>query len=94
MQSTRTRSIPFARVKQKFQVTIPSEVREKARLREGDLVEMVVHGATIILRPKVMVDRDEEAEAAIEEGLQDVREGRIFGPFASIKKFKAARKNV
>ncbi len=44
-------------VKDKFQVTIPSRVREQLALAVGDILEAEVEGGTIVLRPKAVVDR-------------------------------------
>ena len=43
-------------------------------------------GAELSPRAKRIVDR------AIAEGLRDVEAGRMFGPFASVRSFKAALK--
>lgn len=78
----------LVKVKQKFQVTLPLEVREQLRVEEGDLLEASVQDNTIVLRPKLVVDRN-PVEAAIAEGLKDYEEGRVEGPFENIDEFKA-----
>lgn len=78
------------RVKHKFQVTIPNRIREQLRLEVGDLMEAGVSGGMVVLRPKAVVDRDIEKE--IQEGLEDIAHGRVFGPFRSVAEFKAAIK--
>ena len=45
------------RVKDKFQVTIPSRLREQLALAVGDILEAEIEGGTIVLRPKAVVDR-------------------------------------
>lgn len=82
--------MPLVRVKQKFQVTIPNDVRRRAGLEVGDMLEAKNQGKVIILKPKAGVDRD--VENAIKEGLKDIEEGRVFGPFNSVKEFKKALK--
>ncbi|MGH7965384.1 MAG: AbrB/MazE/SpoVT family DNA-binding domain-containing protein [Candidatus Binatia bacterium] len=82
--------MPLVRVKQKFQVTIPDNVRRRAGLEVGDMLEAKNQGKVIILKPKAVVDR--EVEDAIREGLKDIEEGRVFGPFSSVKEFKKALK--
>ena len=76
----------LVRVKQKFQITIPRVVRKAARLKEGDLLEARARKNTIVLTPQAVLDR--RVEEAIEEGLRDLRAGRVHGPFASVKEFK------
>jgi AbrB family looped-hinge helix DNA binding protein len=82
--------MPLVRVKQKFQVTIPDDLRRQVGLEVGDLLEATAKGDTLVFKPKVVIDRD--IEASIEEGLKDIEAGRVFGPFSSVKEFKKALK--
>jgi AbrB family looped-hinge helix DNA binding protein len=50
--------MPLVKVKDKFQVTIPSRVREQLPLAVGDVLEATVEQGVIVLRPKAVVDRD------------------------------------
>ena len=59
--------MPLVKVKGKYQITIPAEVREELRLAVGDLLEATVQGTTIVLTPKAVVDR-----ATARERLLDV----------------------
>jgi len=72
-------TVPLVRVKEKYQVTLPASVRRKAGLTVGDLLEANVEGKKITLTPKSVVDR----ELAL--ALEDVRKGRVYGPFSSAK---------
>jgi AbrB family looped-hinge helix DNA binding protein len=72
-------TVPLVRVKEKYQVTLPASVRRKAGLAVGDLLEANVKGKKITLTPKSVVDR----ELAL--ALEDVRKGRVYGPFSSAK---------
>jgi AbrB family looped-hinge helix DNA binding protein len=54
--------MPLVKVKPKFQVTIPTEVREAAQIAVGDILEATVQGTTIVLTPKAVVDRHEAWE--------------------------------
>jgi AbrB family looped-hinge helix DNA binding protein len=85
-------AMPLAKVKEKFQVTIPAALRKAVRLSVGDLLEAEARGNAIVLKPKALVDR-EAVEAAIEEGLQDLKTGRVTPKFGSVKEFKTYRKN-
>ena len=69
----------LVKVKEKYQVTLPASVRRKAGLAVGDLLEAKVQGRKITLTPKSIVDR----ELAL--ALEDVKKGRVFGPFSSAK---------
>ena len=81
----------LVKVKNKFQLTIPAEIRDKVKLEVGDILEATVQNKNIVLKPKVVADR-ESLEATIAEGLEDYEKGRVFGPFKSVKEFKAALK--
>lgn len=75
----------IVRVKTKGQVTIPVRVRRDLGLEEGDYIEVQKSGRSITITPKNVVDRHPEIDAAIAEGLKDVREGRMTPPFRSVK---------
>jgi AbrB family looped-hinge helix DNA binding protein len=76
--------MPLVRVKEKYQVTLPSAVRQKAGVAVGDLLEARVQGKKITLTPKVAVDRA-FIEKRLAEGLEDLKKGRVYGPFSSAK---------
>ncbi len=85
----------LVKVQHKGQVTIPARLRTQAGIVEGDLVEATFHRGTIILTPKLVIDRaqfpnaDEEytpaqrrvIDARLAMGLEDVKKGRTVGPF-------------
>ena len=59
----------------KGQVTLPSSLRERAGLDAGDLLEVKLEKGKITLTPQSLVDQH------LEEGLEDIRKGRTYGPF-------------
>ncbi|MFZ0888248.1 MAG: AbrB/MazE/SpoVT family DNA-binding domain-containing protein [Candidatus Binataceae bacterium] len=67
----------------KYQVTIPKLVREALRLETGDLLEVRVAGRQVVLRPKILVDRDPELERDLAEAEADIKAGRVYGPFGA-----------
>ena len=69
--------MPLVTVKNKYQVTLPTAVRRQAKLAVGDILEAKVEGKKITLTPKSLVDRE------IALALDEVRRGRIVGPFSS-----------
>ena len=67
--------MPVVRVKRKFQVTIPAEVRKRLGLAEGDYLEVTEEDNHIVLKPKVVLDKpDEEALAQLEAILERIRQ--------------------
>ncbi len=71
--------MPLVKIKEKYQVTLPASVREKAGLEVGDLLEAKVEGKKITLTPKTVLDR----ELAL--ALKEIDEGKTYGPFSSAK---------
>jgi AbrB family looped-hinge helix DNA binding protein len=68
-------AMPLVKVKHKYQVTLPPEAREELGLEVGDLLEAQVEHGKITLTPKTVVDRE------IARGLEDIKKGRVRGPF-------------
>lgn len=65
----------------KYQVTIPRPVREALKLEAGDILEVRVAGRDVLLKPKVLVDRDPQLEQALAEADEDIKAGRVYGPY-------------
>jgi AbrB family looped-hinge helix DNA binding protein len=57
LSSQGERTVPLVRVKEKFQVTIPTDLREALHLAVGDLLEAIIEDDTLVLKPKAVVDR-------------------------------------
>ncbi len=74
-------------VKNKYQVVIPQRVREQVGIHVGDVLEAQVDRGKIVFTPKSIVDR------AIAEGLNDIKKGRVHGPFESADEMIAALKS-
>lgn len=67
----------------KFQVTIPKAARAAIGIKVGDLVDATPTNGGILLRPKLVVDRDPELQKQLEASEAAVKEGRVLGPFTS-----------
>ena len=65
----------LVKVKEKYQVTLPAALREKAGLEVGDLLEAKVVGRKITLTPKTVLDRE------VAQALKEIDEGKTHGPF-------------
>jgi hypothetical protein len=61
-------------------------VRNRIAINVGDILEARVERGKITFSPKSVVDR------AIAEGLEDVRKGRVRGPFATVDEMLASIK--
>lgn len=57
--------MPLVRVKQKYQVTLPTAVREAANIQEGDTLEVSVENGNVVLIPQEISDRKEAQRASI-----------------------------
>ncbi len=52
-------AMPYVRVKQKYQVTIPTSVRNEIDIHEGDTLEAKVENGQIVLVPQTISERQE-----------------------------------
>ena len=66
-------------VKNKFQIVIPQHIRGQVHVEIGDLLEANVEGGKITFTPKSLIDRH------LAEGLEDLKQGRTHGPYASVR---------
>jgi hypothetical protein len=66
---------------------IPQSVRNQVSVNVGDLFDATVVKGKITLTPKSLVDR------AIAEGLDDVKHGRVYGPFDTVDEMLSSLKN-
>jgi len=69
----------LVKIKEKYQVTLPAALREKAGLEVGDLLEAEVQGKKITLTPKTLLDRE------LAQALKEIDEVKTYGPFSSAK---------
>jgi AbrB family looped-hinge helix DNA binding protein len=69
-------------IKSKGQVIIPQNIRERMDLNVGDLLEARIEGGKITFTPK----------SAIEEGLEDIKKGRVYGPFDTVDEMLSSLK--
>jgi len=78
--------MPLVKVKTKYQVTLPDQLRQQAGLNVGDMLGARVEKGKITLTPKAVIDR------ALAEGLEDIRKGRVSGPFDTVDELLASLK--
>ncbi len=71
------------KVGHKYQVVIPKSIRDAAGLRVGDYMEADLTREGILLRPKMLVDRD--LNNALKEALASVAAGWMSKPVKSAR---------
>ena len=49
---------PLVKVKQKYQITIPNEIRQYIPINIGDILETTIENWVILLKPKLITDRN------------------------------------
>ena len=83
------------KVREKYQVTIPEEVRGKIPLKVGERVEVTARGTEIIIRPIVEIPRDQawfwskEWQEQVAQSIKDLEKGKM----KVFKSVKEARKH-
>ena len=79
------------KVREKYQVTIPEDVRNKIPLKVGERVEVIAKGNEIVIRPIIEIPRDQawfwrkEWQEQIARSRQDLEDGKVK-IFKSVKK--------
>ena len=80
-------------LKPKSEITVPKSIRRKAGIKAGDRFEFSVSGRVITILPKSPVDEEytpaqrRTVDRAIAKGLDNIKHGRLEGPFSSHKEF-------
>jgi AbrB family looped-hinge helix DNA binding protein len=84
--------MPISKLGQRRQVVIPKEIWDELGFETGDYVEVQHVQGTVVIKPKKPVDAEEVLtpeqkaviDAGIAEGLEDIKQGRVYGPFDSV----------
>jgi AbrB family looped-hinge helix DNA binding protein len=71
----------IVRVKDKYQVTIPTSVRQKAGIEVGDVLEARAERGEIVLAPKSIISR------RLLDAIREVERGEALGPFKTAGEF-------
>ena len=78
IQSKTGRSAVIVRIGVSRQVAIPKKLHDQLGLAPGDYLEVALEGDRLILTPKALIEK------RVAEGLEDIRQGRVHGPFRSM----------
>ena len=83
------------KIREKYQVTIPEEIRGKIPLKVGERVEVTARGTEIVIRPIIEIPRDQawfwtkEWQEQITQSIKDLQRGKV----KVFKSVKEARKH-
>jgi AbrB family looped-hinge helix DNA binding protein len=84
------------KVREKYQITIPEDVREKVSLEIGERVEVDAKDGQIVIRPVIEIPKDQawfwtkEWQEGVRKAKDDYRKGKA----KSYKSVKEAKKAV
>lgn len=80
----------LAKIRKRYQITLPTVIRKKFHLAEGDFVDVEERQGGIFLKPVKMITPDQEYfytkewQAAEEDADKDIAEGKVSGPFKTV----------
>jgi AbrB family looped-hinge helix DNA binding protein len=81
--------MPLVKIQEMGQVTLPAKLRHDVGLRSGGFVMIEKEGDRIVLSPQTVAARDPATDAAIAEGMADVRAGCVTPAFSSMEALEA-----
>jgi antitoxin MazE len=87
--------VATVKVREKYQITIPEDVRAKIPLQVGERVEVVAEAGNIVIRPIIEVPRDQawfwskEWQEQIVRSKKNIEKGKL----KEFKSVKEARKH-
>ena len=67
--------MPIVKIGVSRQIAIPKKLYEKLGLVPGDYLEVELEEDRLVLTPQMLVEK------RLAEGLKDIKEGRVVGPF-------------
>jgi len=79
-----TQTMPHVQVKQKYQVTIPYDIRQRVNIHEGDMLEVKEFQGMIVFIPKIIVYKDK----ALDDEQEQVK--RLQDAYALLAKKRSA----
>ncbi|MBI4379455.1 MAG: AbrB/MazE/SpoVT family DNA-binding domain-containing protein [Nitrospinae bacterium] len=81
------------KVREKYQVTIPEDVRDKIHLKVGERVEVIARKNEIVIRPIIEIPKNQawfwnkEWQNQIAQSMKDIEKGKVK-VFKSVKEAK------
>ena len=71
--------MPAVKVGVSRQVAIPKKLHDELGLSPGDYLEVELKDGRLVLTPKQLIEK------RLAEGLADIKDGRVRGPFGTAK---------
>lgn len=72
--------MPLVKVIRNGQITIPKEIRRSLSIRDGDFLEIERSNSGLLIKPKVIIDRNESAQKFFKQVSQMQKNANEFGP--------------
>jgi len=93
---TGVKNMPLVKVKRYCQITLPSLIRKKYHIDEGDYLELVEKDGELVLKPVKVIHPEQayfyskEWQADEAEADKDIAAGKLLGPFDTVEDFAKA----
>lgn len=78
LQAKSNRHSAIVKIGLSRQVAIPKKLHDKLGLSPGDYLRVELEGDRLVLTPQALIER------RLAESLDDIRKGRVRGPFRSV----------
>ncbi|MBI4639728.1 MAG: AbrB/MazE/SpoVT family DNA-binding domain-containing protein [Candidatus Tectomicrobia bacterium] len=90
--------MPRVKLGTRRQITLPAKTLKRLGMTAGEEFEVVEHDKAVILVPRKHIPKNQqwyytdEWQKMMQEAFEDVKAGRMIGPFESVEEFKQAVK--
>jgi AbrB family looped-hinge helix DNA binding protein len=74
-------AMPTVKLGTSRQIVIPKKLYDELGLTPGDYIEVERQGSKLVLTPKELVEKHPEIDRRLAEAEEDVKAGRLSGPF-------------
>jgi AbrB family looped-hinge helix DNA binding protein len=76
--------MPTVKLGASRQIVIPKQLYDELGLEAGDFLEVEIYeGGKLLVTPKDLVDRHPKIDKRLAEAEEDVKAGRVKGPFTT-----------
>ena len=71
-------------------ITIPTDMRNKAQLNAGDLVDVSFERGGVFIKPVTRIDKT--LQESLRKALKDLKTGKVHGPFSTSKQLRTYKR--